>query len=111
MEKLIRYQPEYIPERYVFIEKTETLEGVIYRYVEQDISTLFLIIKMPDSEVALDTEGMDVLNTTFDGEEAFYYSGDHESVFAFSKDGYAMYIRGDVTQDECVQIAQNIKKQ
>lgn len=111
MEELVRYQPEYIPEQYEFVEKTETPEGVIYRYVEQDISTLFIIIKMSDSDIALDTEGMDVFNTTFDGEEAFYYSSDYENIFVFSKDGYAMYIRGDVTLDECVQIAQRIKKQ
>lgn len=110
MEELVHYQPEYIPERYDLVEKIEAPEGLIYRYVEPDISTLYIFINMPDSDIALDTEGMDVLITTFDGEEAFYYSGDHESIFAFSKDGYAMYIRGNVTAEECEQIARNIKK-
>ena len=111
MEELVRYRPEYIPERYEFVEKIETPEGLTYRYVETNISTLFIIIHMPDNEIALDTEGMDVLYTTLEGKEAYYYSDDQQSIFVFSKDGYAMYIRGRVTQDECIQIAQEIKKQ
>ena len=111
IEELVRYQPEYIPERYEIAERTETSEGLIYRYTEQNSSTLYVIINMPDKDIALDTEGMEILTTTFEGEEAYYYSSANKSVFVFSKDGYAMYISGNITLEECEQIAKKIKKQ
>lgn len=109
MEDLLKHTPEYIPDKYEYIDKVEMGDGVTYMYADNTGSALSIFITIPGDGWMVDTEGMDVRETVYDGNDAYYYYGDGEARFIFSKDGYPMYILGDLDFEECIEIANGIK--
>lgn len=110
MDDLLKYTPEYIPDKYEYIDTVDMGDGVTYMYADDTGNVLSIFITMPGDGWMVDTEGMDVRETIYDGNDAYYYYGDGEARFIFSKDGYPMYILGDLDFEECILIANGIKK-
>ena len=110
LDEIRLFIPGYIPVDYTFVETYEIGDGVSFDYVDDDGNELVILITMPSDGWMIDTEGMDVLEMEYGGEAAFYFNNANESRFIFSKGGYPMYIMGNLGIEECIKIADEIKK-
>ena len=110
LEDLRMYRPMYVPEDYRPDEAYEIEDGIAFDYIDSRGNLLTILITMPGEGWLIDTEGMDVSEGEYGGEAAFYYYNEDESRYIFSKDGYPMYIIGSLSYDECIKIANEIKK-
>ena len=110
IDEMKRYHPGYIPDEYKLTETYEIDGGISFDYSDENGNVLIILITMPGNGWMVDTEGMDVIELEYGGDIAYYYSDKKESRFVFSKDGYPVYILGNIDLDECIEIANEIKK-
>ena len=110
IDEMKLYHPEYVPDRYRLTETYEIDNGVSFDYTDERGNMLIILITMPGDGLMVDTEGLDMTELEYGGDTAYYFYNKNESRFVFSKDGYPMYIIGNLDLDECVTIADGIKK-
>ena len=104
------YSVGYIPTGYTFLEKADIADGVSYLYEDKQGNIISIFITLPSEGWLIDTEGLKMQSVQYEGNNAYYYYDEHKARFVFFKDGYPMYILGNINIDECLKIADGIKK-
>lgn len=102
-----KYYPAYIPERYTFLQRTD--DAIVY--IGPDDWLLNFIILDPKSNHGIDTEDMEPYETKVHGYSAILFAkeDDSESAILINFEDCAVFVHGNVTQNEMRDIADNIK--
>lgn len=111
LEELKLYEPGYMPDGYSYVDRMEMEDGVNFIYANEEGSIANILITMPSDNWMVNTEEMEFEKLDHNGTEAFFYNGEEGANFIFSKEGYPMYIMGITKIEECIQIADGIKKE
>ena len=111
-EDLLYYKPTYIPDGYWEQSSMELYPSIYFEYINADGNMLTIIGHLSnDALISLNTEGIEIEQVSFRGEDAFYWEKDEITYFVFGLDGYHFNIIGQVDREIIVNIAENIIKE
>jgi hypothetical protein len=110
-DKLALYEPTYIPDGFSEFSIGDMDTMVYFDYSSNDDGSLLSIMgRLPTGgAVGMNTEGVEIEKTSFQGEEAYYWEKDGIAYYTFILDGYHFTITGPLARSEIYKIAENIK--
>jgi len=111
-EDLLYYKPTYIPDGYWEQSSMELYPSMYFNYINADGDMLTIIGHLSnDALVSLNTEGMEIEQVSFRGEDAYCWEKGEITYFVFGLDGYHFNIIGRIDRELIVYIAENITKE
>lgn len=105
--------PTYIPEGFELVNTVEQPTLLSYEYDNGLGDNFYICVSMPNQRIYLSGEDSDILNISVNGKDAFYFvqSSENDSdcrYIVFEKNGYAIDIISNLSQEELVKIAESI---
>lgn len=103
----------YIPDNYEFVSETYYKKDASFLYESDDGKTIMFDYGLAEkSKISIDNERHDLSEFTISGTDYYYYEAKEENSYSFIlwySDGYYYSIDAQLSADELVKIAENIK--
>lgn len=100
----------YIPDYFNLVESEHFPNAIFYHYESEDNKTIDIEIFLDDSvSTQLNTENSELELFEFNNNAAYYWLKDDISFMIFYVEGYQTTIIGNISKNEIIKIADNIK--
>jgi len=103
------YYPDYLPERYEFVEAESAGDARSITFQNDEWDTLLLTQEPSDgAEILVDNEDVESGETSIQGSPAFWTSKYGETTLLWNQYGFLFMLYGPVELDEMIQIAEHL---
>lgn len=103
------YYPDYLPERYEFVEAESAGEAKSITFQNDEWDTLLLTQEPSDgAEILVDNDNVISGETSIQGRPAFWTSKGGETTLLWNQYGFLFMLYGPVDLDEMIQVAEHL---
>lgn len=109
-EELKKYQPRYIPVGFTSVNTIEQEDMKYFEYEAEHGKRLDIMIGMPNNIMYTDTENTTIQEIIYEDKKAYYYEKENRCYLMLEKDGYQIFIFGNIPQEELLKVADHLQK-
>lgn len=106
--KIGMYEPAYVPNGFDLSQKVQQNALIMYRYEKSETETIHVIVGEAHNKTYVNTEGVELSWIKLQNIDACTFTKDDINYLIFDKDGYGIYLFGNVSGDELIKMANSI---
>lgn len=109
-DEFVVFKPTYIPDGFAIDLEELDLENSVYlKYVKDDDYIIYEQQRQEEVSIHINTEGIEVEETEFNGYPAKYYSNQGVQNLIWYDDIYMYFVSSTLSRDKVYHIAQSVK--